>query len=55
MPIRLETERVRRPYDEGSVRYEVSDEALEAAAENGLGGRCSCRPCKSKCSLDSRL
>jgi hypothetical protein len=35
--------------------YEVSDEALEMAAENGLGGRCSCKPCKSKCSLDTRL
>lgn len=34
--------------------YEITDDELEAAAENGLGARCSCKPCKSKCSLSSR-
>lgn len=39
----------------GVLLYEVTDEELEAAAENALGGRCSCRPCKSLCSQDSRI
>jgi len=34
--------------------YEVSDEALEAAAGNNGGLFCSCTPCKSGCSPDSR-
>ena len=45
------------PYDAFAsvLLYDVSDQELEGAAENGLGARCSCRPCKSKCSLTSRL
>jgi hypothetical protein len=34
--------------------YEVSDEALEAAAGNEVGAPCSCGRCKSGCTQDSR-
>lgn len=34
--------------------YEVSDEALEAAAGNEVGAPCSCGRCRSRCSQDSR-